>query len=223
MTIRVVLAEDNALLREGMARLLGANDALELVGTASDLPQLLELVTETEPDVVVTDIRMPPSGTDEGIQAATWLREHYPAIGVVVLSQYTAPAYALALLEAGSAGRGYLLKERVAGADELARAVSVVASGGSVIDPLVVDELVQARASRRKTDLEWLTPRESEILAEMAQGKSNGAIAAALGVSERAVEKHSNAIFAKLGLSEERDVNRRVKAVLVYLGSRAGG
>ncbi len=221
--IRVVLAEDNALLREGISRLIEAQSDLELVGVASDLPELLEIVAEHEPDVVVTDIRMPPTGTDEGIQAAAWLREHQPTVGVVVLSQYTAPAYALALLQEGSAGRGYLLKERVAGANELAQAIRVVAGGGSVIDPLVVDELVRARASRRKSDLEWLTPRESEILAEMAQGKSNGAIADTLGVSERAVEKHSNAIFSKLGLSEERDVNRRVKAVLVYLSARSGG
>jgi len=182
----------------------------------------LELITEHRPDVVVTDIRMPPTGTDEGIQAAAWLRENQPNVGVVVLSQYTAPAYALALLQEGSAGRAYLLKERVAGANELAQAIRVVAGGGSVIDPLVVDELVRARARHRKSDLEWLTPRESEILAEMAQGKSNGAIAETLGVSERAVEKHSNAIFSKLGLSEERDVNRRVKAVLVYLSAQSG-
>ena len=221
--IRVVLAEDNALLREGISRLIEAQGDLELVGVASDLPELLELVAEHKPDVVVTDIRMPPTGSDEGIQAAAWLREHQPTVGVVVLSQYTAPAYALALLQEGSAGRGYLLKERVAGANELAQAIRVVAGGGSVIDPLVVDELVRARASRRKSDLEWLTPRESEILAEMAQGKSNGAIAETLGVSERAVEKHSNAIFSKLGLSEERDGNRRVKAVLGYLSAQSGG
>jgi DNA-binding NarL/FixJ family response regulator len=220
--IRVVLAEDNALLREGISRLIETHDDLELVGVASDLPQLLEVIAEHKPDVVVTDIRMPPTGTDEGIQAAAWLREHEPTVGVVVLSQYTAPAYALALLEEGSAGRAYLLKERVAGANELAQAIRVVAGGGSVIDPLVVDELVKARSSHRKSDLEWLTPRESEILAEMAQGKSNGAIADTLGVSERAVEKHSNAIFSKLGLSEERDVNRRVKAVLVYLSAHSG-
>ena len=221
--IRVVLAEDNALLREGISRLIEAQGDLELVGVAADLPGLLEIVAKHEPDVVVTDIRMPPTGTDEGIQAAAWLREHQPTVGVVVLSQYTAPAHALALLQEGSSGRGYLLKERVAGANELAQAIKVVAGGGSVIDPLVVDELVRARSSRRKSDLEWLTPRESEILAEMAQGKSNGAIADTLGVSERAVEKHSNAIFSKFGLSEERDVNRRVKAVLVYLSAQSGG
>lgn len=222
-TIRVVLAEDNTLLREGISRLIEGGDELELVGVASDLPGLLALVEEHEPDVVVTDIRMPPTGTDEGIKAAAWLREHRPKIGVVVLSQYTAPAYALALLEEGSAGRAYLLKERVAGANELTRTIRTVAEGGSVIDPLIVDVLVQARAKRHKSDLEWLTHRESEILGEMAEGKSNAAIATSLNVSERAVEKHSNAIFSKLGLSEERDLNRRVKAVLVYLNSQPGG
>jgi DNA-binding NarL/FixJ family response regulator len=221
--IRVVLAEDNTLLREGISRLIEAGDELELVGVASDLPGLLAMVEEHEPDVVVTDIRMPPTGTDEGIKAAAWLREHRPEIGVVVLSQYTAPAYALALLEEGSAGRAYLLKERVAGANELTRTIRTVAEGGSVIDPLIVDVLVQARAKRHKTDLEWLTQRESEILGEMAEGKSNAAIAKSLNVSERAVEKHSNAIFSKLGLSEEKDMNRRVKAVLVYLSSQPGG
>lgn len=222
-SIRVVLAEDNTLLREGISRLIEADEDLELVGVATDLPTLLALVDENQPDVVVTDIRMPPTGTDEGIRAAAWMREHRPNIGVVVLSQYTAPQYALALLEEGSAGRAYLLKERVAGADELTRAVRTVAAGGSVIDPQVVDMLVQARSKRRTTDLEWLTPREAEILSEMAQGKSNAAIAKALNVSERAVEKHSNSIFSKLGLSEEPDVNRRVKAVLVYLSAQPGG
>ncbi len=220
MAIRVVLAEDNALLREGITRLINEVDDLELVGTAGDLPGLIAAIEEHGPDVVVTDIRMPPTGTDEGIAAAGWLRANHPSTGVVVLSQYTAPGYALALLEDGSAGRAYLLKERVAGADELASAIRTVAEGGSVIDPQVVDELVRARQRRPKSDLEWLTPRETEILAEMAQGKSNAAISKALGISERAVEKHSNSIFSKLGLSEEQDLNRRVKAVLVYLGAQ---
>ncbi len=160
---------------------------------------------------------MPPTGTDEGIQAAAWARQHQPGIGVVVLSQYVAPAYALALLEHGSAGRAYLLKERIGNVDELAAAIRAVAAGGSVIDPMVVDELVRSRTHDSQLGVGSLTPRELEILAEMAQGKSNSAIAAALFVTERAVEKHTNSIFAKLGLSEERDVNRRVKAVLVYL------
>jgi DNA-binding NarL/FixJ family response regulator len=218
--VRVALAEDNVLLREGMARLVAANEDFEVAGAAGDLPQLLALVKEQEPDVVVTDIRMPPTGTDEGIRAAAWLREHFPRTGVVVLSQYVAPGYALALLEHGSAGRAYLLKERVGSVDELARAIRAVAAGGSVIDSQVVDELVRARSAQRSSGLTLLTVRETQILAEMAQGKSNSAIAAALFVTERAVEKHTNSIFAKLGLSEERDVNRRVKAVLVYLSSQ---
>jgi DNA-binding NarL/FixJ family response regulator len=222
-TIRVALAEDNVLLREGISRLVSANDDFELVGVAADLPQLLRVVSEHAPDVVVTDIRMPPTGTDEGIQAAAWIREHHPQAGVVVLSQYTAPAYALALLEHGSAGRAYLLKEQVASVDELARAIRTVAQGGSVIDPRVVDELVRARSQRHMSPLSSLTARESEILAEMAQGKSNAAIAATLSITERAVEKHTNSIFAKLGLSEEKDVNRRVKAVLLFLSEPAEG
>lgn len=216
--IRVVLAEDNVLLREGISRLVSATKDLELAGVASDLPGLLSLVADQRPDVIVTDIRMPPTGKDEGIQAAIWLREHHPSAGVVVLSQYVAPAYAVALLEHGSAGRAYLLKERVASVDELVRAIRTVADGGSVIDPAVIDELVRARAQEKHSGLASLTARESEILGEMAQGKSNAAIASALFVTERAVEKHINSIFAKLGLSEEKDVNRRVKAVLVFLG-----
>jgi DNA-binding NarL/FixJ family response regulator len=221
-TIRVALAEDNVLLREGVSRLVASNEDLELVGTASDLPGLLALIERSRPDVVITDIRMPPTGRDEGIQAAAWLREHRPQVGVVVLSQYTTPGYAVALLEHGSAGRAYLLKERVASVDELVRAVRAVARGGSVIDPLVVDELVRARSHARASSLDLLTSREGQILGEMAQGKSNAAIAASVSVSERAVEKHTNSIFAKLGLSEEKDVNRRVKAVLLFLSRGEG-
>jgi DNA-binding NarL/FixJ family response regulator len=220
--IRVVLAEDHALVREGISRLIGAQTDLELVAVASDLPQLIEIVEQHQPDVVVTDIRMPPTGTDEGIQAASWARTHRPDMGIVVLSQYASPSYALALLEEGSAGRAYLLKERVGGVDELAQAIRTVAQGGSVIDAVVVDDLVRSRSGRRQSKLSWLTVRETEILAEMAQGKSNAGIAAKLGLSERAVEKHSNSIFSKLGLGEERDINRRVKAVLMYLSGQDG-
>jgi DNA-binding NarL/FixJ family response regulator len=218
--IRVALAEDHALVLDGLTRLVEAEDDLDLVGVASDLPGLLALVEGKDPDVVVTDIRMPPTRVDEGIQAATWLRANRPETGVVVLSQYATPAYALALLEEGSAGRAYLLKERVAGAAELAGAIRTVAGGGSMIDPSVVDDLVRSRAGKRDSDLAWLTPRESEILAGMARGRSNAGIAASLGLSERAVEKHINSLFAKLGLREERDVNRRVKAVLLYLSEQ---
>jgi DNA-binding NarL/FixJ family response regulator len=221
--IRVALAEDNVLLREGVSRLLAASEDFHLVGTAADLPELLALIERCEPEVVITDIRMPPTGRDEGIQAAAWLREHRPGVGVVVLSQYTAPGYAVALLEHGSAGRAYLLKERIASVAELVRAIRTVASGGSVIDPLVVDELVRSRSHPKASCLDTLTPRETQILAEMAQGKNNAAIASAVTVSERAVEKHTNSIFAKLGLSEERDVNRRVMAVLLFLGRGQGG
>jgi DNA-binding NarL/FixJ family response regulator len=215
--IRVVLADDHVLLRDGISRLVAASADLELAGSAGDLPGLLALAERERPDVVVTDIRMPPTATDEGIQAAAWIRERLPGTGVVVLSQYVAPQYAVALLEGGSAGRAYLLKERIGNVDELASAIRTVAAGGSVIDPMVVDELVRSRAHDAAFGLASLTPRELEILAEMAQGKSNSAIAAALFVTERAVEKHTNSIFAKLNLTEERDVNRRVKAVLVYL------
>ncbi|HEV3132848.1 MAG TPA: response regulator transcription factor [Acidimicrobiales bacterium] len=221
--VRVVLAEDNALLRQGVEKLIAHEDGLELVGTANDLPGLLALVETAEPDVVVTDIRMPPTGTDEGIRAAAHLRVHRPGVGVVVLSQYANPEYALALLADGSARRAYLLKESIAGVDELVRAIQTVAEGGSVVDPAVVDSLVGASAPRRPSDLDRLTGRESETLAEMAQGKNNAAIAASLFLSERAVEKHTNSIFSKLGLTEEEDVNRRVKAVLIYLGGQAPG
>jgi DNA-binding NarL/FixJ family response regulator len=222
-SVRVVLAEDNALLRQGVEKLIDHQEGLELVGTANDLPGLLALVEHVEPDVVVTDIRMPPTGTDEGVRAAAHLREHRPGIGVVVLSQYANPEYAMALLADGSARRAYLLKDSVAGVDELVRAIRTVAGGGSVVDPAVVDALVGASTPRRPSDLDRLTARETETLSEMALGKNNAAIAASLYLSERAVEKHTNAIFSKLGLTEEADVNRRVKAVLIYLGGQAPG
>lgn len=222
MAIRVVLAEDNTLLREGIARLLERADGIDLVGVAADRPSLEALVEETAPDLVVTDIRMPPTGTDEGIQIAAKLREERPGVGVVVLSQFADPAYALALLDGGSEGRAYLLKERVSEVDELLAAIREVAGGGSVIDSKVVESLVSTKRPAR-SDVDRLTPREREILSEMAQGKSNAAIAATLVLSTRAVEKHTNSIFSKLGLSEEMDVNRRVKAVLLYLADAPRG
>ena len=221
MTISVVLAEDNYLVREGIVRLVEADADLDLLRTCADLDCLLAAVDETDPDVVVTDIRMPPTGTDEGIRAAAQLRETSPGTGVVVLSQYAAPAYALALLEKGANGRAYLLKERVSEAEQLVRAIKEVAGGGSFIDPVVVESLVAARAGDGMAT-QQLTAREKEVLGEMAQGKNNAAIAASLVISERAVEKHINSIFAKLGLSEEHDVNRRVKAVLVFLAEQGG-
>ncbi|HEV3364602.1 MAG TPA: response regulator transcription factor [Acidimicrobiia bacterium] len=222
MGLRVVLAEDNALLRDGMARLIQSQPDLELAGLAADLPGLVDLIDRERPEVVVTDIRMPPTSRDEGIRAANQLRETSPGTGVVVLSQYANPEYALALLEQGSSGRAYLLKERVTDVEELLRAIREVARGGAVIDPAVVELLVSAHGRRPTSGLDLLTPREREVLAEMAQGKNNAAIAAALVLSERAVEKHANSIFSKLGLAEERDLNRRVKAVLVYLAEGAG-
>jgi DNA-binding NarL/FixJ family response regulator len=222
VALRVVVAEDNALLREGLSRLIAAEPGLELAGTCADLPGLLAAIDEEPPDVVVTDIRMPPSGTDEGIRAANTVRERHPDVGVVVLSQYANPDYALALLEGGSARRAYLLKERVGDVEELIGAIREVARGGSVVDPKVVDALVTATSRAVKSDLDRLTPRESEILGEMATGKSNAAIASSLILSERAVEKHTNSIFSKLGLTEEPDVNRRVKAVLLFLAERGG-
>jgi len=222
VAIRVVLAEDNVLLREGVARLIEAEPELELAGVCGDYDQLLAAVDQEKPDVVLTDIRMPPTGTDEGIRAATHLRVAAPGVGVVVLSQYAEPAYALALLEEGSAGRAYLLKERVSEVDQLVRAIREVARGGSFIDPKVVEVLVAARSRAASSPLTRLTPRETELLGEMAQGRNNAAIASALVLSERAVEKHINSIFSKLGLSEEPDTHRRVKAVLLFLADRGG-
>ncbi|HUR18410.1 MAG TPA: response regulator transcription factor [Acidimicrobiales bacterium] len=222
MVIRLVLAEDNTLLREGISSLIGRQDDLELVGTSGDYGSLLELVEAEEPDVVLTDIRMPPTFTDEGIRAAGHFRSTRPELGVVVLSQYASPGYALSLLEDGSEGRAYLLKERVAEVEELLFAIREVAAGRSVIDPKVVEALVSANSRRSRSNLDRLTPRERETLSEMAQGKNNAAIASSLVLSERAVEKHINSIFSKLGLSEEPNVNRRVKAVLLHIGAEGG-
>jgi DNA-binding NarL/FixJ family response regulator len=222
MTIRVLVAEDNYLVREGVTRLLATEPDVEVVGACEDLDGLLAAVAADPPDVVLTDIRMPPTGTDEGVRAANELRSSHPEVGVVVLSQYVEPGYALALLEDGSERRAYLLKERVSDVDQLLHAIREVAAGGSVIDPKVVEALVAARSRRRDSPIEHLTPREREVLAEMAQGRNNAAVAGALGLSERAVEKHINSVFAKLALSEEPDAHRRVKAVLVYLADAGG-
>jgi DNA-binding NarL/FixJ family response regulator len=220
MVVRVVVAEDSLLVREGIATLLATTDELELVDLCDDLPSLLESVDRHVPDVVLTDIRMPPTGTDEGIRAAAELRIRHPDVGVVVLSQYVEPGYALSLLDEGSDRRAYLLKERLADADQLTRAILEVAAGGSVIDSKVVESLVAARSAAKASSLDRLTPRERDVLAEIAQGKNNAAVASALVLSERAVEKHINSLFSKLGLSEEPDVHRRVKAVLLYLAER---
>jgi DNA-binding NarL/FixJ family response regulator len=219
MPVRVVIAEDSVLLRDGMVRLFERVPDIEVVGSCGSLPTLLDMVEEHRPDVVLTDIRMPPTGTDEGIRAARAIRQAHPGTGVVVLSQYASPSYAVALFEDGSDGRSYLLKDRVSDVEDVADAIRAVAAGGSMVDPRVVDELVTARTSKSRSRLNHLTPREREILAEIATGKSNAAIAGALYLSERAVEKHSNSIFAKLGIANEPDVNRRVTAVLMYLGA----
>ncbi len=219
MAIRVVLAEDHYLVREGVRRLIEAQPGLELVAVCADLDSLIGAIDAHQPDVVLTDIRMPPTGTDEGIRAAEHVRQSFPGTAVVVLSQYADPEYALKFLEHGSRRRGYLLKERVSDIEQLLAAIQEVARGGSVIDPKVIDALVTAR-SRGRSPLADLTVRETEVLSEMAQGKNNAAIAATLVLSERAVEKHINSLFAKLGLSEERDVSRRVKAVLLFLADR---
>jgi DNA-binding NarL/FixJ family response regulator len=222
VTLRIVVAEDNLLVREGVITLLEHQPDLEVCGACGSYDELLATIKTEKPDVVLTDIRMPPTGTDEGIRAALALRETDPEIGVVVLSQYVDPAYALALLEGGSEGRAYLLKERVSDAAQIVHAIEEVARGGSVIDPLVVEALVANRTSRASSALERLTPREREVLEQMAQGRNNAGIAQALFLSERAVEKHINSLFSKLGLSEEPDVHRRVKAVLLFLSERGG-
>ena len=217
MAIRVAIADDSVLVLEGIQQLLAANPGIEVVASCEDMPSLLMAVEAVQPDVVVTDIRMPPSRTDEGIQIATRLRQLHPEVGVVILSQYVEPTYALKLLETGSEGRAYLLKERMRDSAQLASAIEAVAAGESVIDAKVVEVLVAARERAPRPALAGLTPREQEVLAEIAQGKSNTAIATSLVLSKRAVEKHIHSIFSKLGLTEAEDVSRRVKAALLFL------
>jgi DNA-binding NarL/FixJ family response regulator len=217
MPIRLVLAEDDYLVREGVRRLLETRPELEVAAVCSDLDSLLAAVDVEQPNVVVTDIRMPPGGTDEGIQAAERLRETNPDIGVVVLSHHASPSYVLALLEGGSARRAYLLKERVTDVDELVAAIHAVAEGGSVIDARVVEALVAENARSEESPLSQLTPRERDVLREMAEGKNNAAIAESLVLTERSVEKVIHSIFLKLGLTWEPAVHKRVKAVILYL------
>jgi DNA-binding NarL/FixJ family response regulator len=217
MPIRLVLADDHYLVREGLRRLLELEPELEVAAACGDLGSLLAAVDAERPDVVVTDIRMPPGDGDEGIQAAERLRETNPRMGVVVLSQYANPSYALALLEAGSARRGYLLKERVEDLDQLVSAIRAVAAGGSVIDPKVVEALVAQNARGENSPLNQLTQRELDVLREMAAGKNNAAIAETLFLTERSVEKVIHSIFLKLGLTWETAVHKRVKAVILYL------
>jgi DNA-binding NarL/FixJ family response regulator len=216
-TLRLVLAEDSLLVREGLQQLLDGAPDIEVVGTCADMVDLLETIESERPDVVLTDIRMPPSNTDEGVRVAARLRETDPRIGVVVLSQYDDPAYVLKLLETGSDGRAYLLKERVHDRAQLSTAIRTVAGGGSVIDPKIVEVLVAARARAEHSPLLELTSREREVLSEIAEGKSNSAIAESLVLTKRAVEKHINSIFLKLGLADADDVSKRVKATLMFL------
>lgn len=215
--IRVALADDSYLVREALARILASEESMELVASCSDGEELLAAVRERHPTVVVTDIRMPPGGDEEGIRVASELRHSNPEIGVVVLSQYAEPRYAIALLEDGSRGRAYLLKEGVAERSQLLTAVESVVSGGSLVDARVVDALVQARSRGERSALRELTARELEVLGLLAQGASNAAIGERLFLTKRAVEKHVGSIFFKLSLPEARDVSRRVMATLIYL------
>lgn len=217
MAIRVVLGEDSLIAREGIERVLAAIEGVSLVGMCGDLDELRAAVEDADPDIVLTDIRMPPTNTDEGIRLAGELRVSHPEIGVVVLSQHAEPLYAAALFEQGSARRAYLLKDRLRDRAELGRALDEVAQGGSVVDPLIVEQLVALQRRRADTRIDRLTPRELEILGMIAQGMSNSAIADALVITKRAVEHHINTIFRKLDLGTSEAVSSRVKAVLLYL------
>ncbi|MGH2656017.1 MAG: response regulator transcription factor [Actinomycetota bacterium] len=219
--MRVVFAEDDYLVREGTAALLGQAEEVDIVEAVADLDALLAAVERHEPDAVLTDIRMPPTKTTEGIQAALMIRREHPGTGVVVLSQYAEEEYAYELLKDGAEGLGYLLKERVADVEDIVRALRDVAAGGSVLDPRVVEGLVARRERESTSPLARLTEREREVISLMAEGKNNAAIAASLYLTERAIEKHINSLFHKLGLSEEPNVHRRVMAVLTFL--RQGG
>lgn len=214
-----MIAEDEFLMREALEHVMARTDDIEVVRYVGDRDSLLGAVADERPDAVLTDIRMPPTGTDEGIQVAHALRSSNPDVGVVVLSQFADATYALELLESGSAGRAYLLKERVSSPGELEAAIVAVVRGESVIDPKVVDVLVRARSLDARSPLAELTPRERDVLAELAQGKSNAAIARSLVLTKRAVEKHINAIFTKLELPSPDDVSRRVTAALLFLAS----
>ena len=218
MTLSLVVAEDDLLTREGLRSLLSTIEDLDLVAVCADYDELMAAVEEHNPDVVLTDIRMPPTGTDEGVRAADELRRTHPETGVVVLSQYDDPEFALALLDHGSEGRAYLLKERMSNPEQLVSALRAVAEGSSVIDAKVVDALVRGRNAR--SPLAALSPREREVLAEMAAGKDNTAIAATLFLTVRAVEKNINSIFTKLDLAAEAEIHKRVKAVLVHLSTQ---
>jgi DNA-binding NarL/FixJ family response regulator len=222
MPIRVAIADDSYLVREALAGVVSRIDDVQLVATCADGDELLAAVEATDARVAIVDIRMPPSGDDEGIRVAAVLRDRHPDVGVIVLSQYAGAAYAIDLLENGPQGRGYLLKERVRDATELAAAIATVAEGGTTIDPTLVQELLATDGGTASGPVDELTPREREVLAEMAEGKSNAAIAESLVLTKRAVEKHVGQIFQKLGLEDDEVVSRRVTAVLLYLSSPPG-
>jgi DNA-binding NarL/FixJ family response regulator len=217
MGLRVVLADDNFLVREGVAKLLAEVDDIELVDSVGDPRDLLASVDTHRPDAVLTDIRMPPTHTTEGIEAAKQIRTEHPEIGVVVLSQYVEEDYAFELLADGVEGLGYLLKERVSDIDELVRALQDVARGGSALDPKVVEGLMARRSADADSPLRGLTEKEREVLEQMATGRTNATIARTLYMSERSVEKHISSVFLKLGLLDEGETNRRVSAVLTYI------
>jgi DNA-binding NarL/FixJ family response regulator len=219
--LRVVIADDSYLVRAALLHVLERAEDIDVVATCADRDTLVSAVETEHPDVVVTDIRMPPGNSDEGLQVASMLRERHPQIGVVILSQFAEPRYGLALLERGSDRRAYLLKERIQYQGQLVSAIEQVATGGSVIDAKVVEGLVEARTRAEHSPLNELTPRELEILTYVARGHSNQAIADELVLTKRAVEKHINAIFLKLNLSDAVDVSRRVKAALIYLAEQA--
>ena len=214
--MRVVIAEDSALLRQGLVEILARREHT-VVAAVGDAEALLTSVSENAPDLALVDVRLPPGYRDEGLRAALRLRRDHPEVGILVLSQYVEPTYATELLEVATSGLGYLLKDRVGDLAQLLSALREVAAGGSVIDPQVVEALVTRRARLRESPLARLTPRELDVLREMAQGRGNAGIAQALFLSESSVEKHVNAIFAKLDLASEQQVNRRVAAVLTFL------
>ncbi|HUE26619.1 MAG TPA: response regulator transcription factor [Solirubrobacteraceae bacterium] len=223
MPLRVAIAEDSYLVREGLSQLLTGVAGLDIVAVSEDTYSLIDAIERETPDVVLTDIRMPPFREREGIRVAAQLRETHPEIGVVILSQYADPALALELFESGSKGRAYLLKERVGNRAELVDAIEAVAHGRSVVDPKIIDALIAERARSATSPLDELTTREREVLAEVATGKSNAAIATSLFLTKRAVEKHINAIFMKLNLRESEDTSRRVKAALMFLTEESAG
>lgn len=219
----MVIAEDDLIVREGILRILEPSPEVDVLDACPDRDSLLAAVERLSPEAVVTDIRMPPGHGDEGLEIARRLRAERPGVGVVVLSAHAEPAYALTLLEDGSRGRAYLLKEHIAESAQLVGAIQEVARGGSVIDPAVVEALVRERMRARHSSLTALTPRELQILGEIAQGRSNAAIAERLVLTKRAVEKHVNAIFAKLDLRvEDGTIDRRVRAALLFLAEEPG-